>query len=295
MKLTFKTIAIFLCLLSIAKAKPQEDIDNAYFAMDELALTRQETAALALTKAWADGNRVGIKPFVGANGSIEFVFGAQYTSIVCAVLQVCDIELEPGEEVKDINVGDKARWLVEPSISGVGDSETQHLIIKPKDVNLNSSLIVTTNRRTYHLQLKSTLNRYMHHVSFIYPENAEAKWQKLLANKSKEISSATMKSGRRIDELDFNYELLGDAPWKPVRVYNDSQKTIIEMPEEIDSVEAPALLELRDDGGLFSEDSEVLVNYRIQNNKYIVDSVFKKAVLVAGVGSRQSRVTIVRR
>ena len=49
---------------------------------------------------------------------------------------------------------------------------------------------------------------------------------------------------------------------------------------------------VRKEGGLFSQDTEVMVNYRLQHDRYIVDAVFDKAYLIAGVGSDQSRVTI---
>ena len=39
----------------------------------------------------------------------------------------------------------------------------------------------------------------------------------------------------------------------------------------------------------------VMVNYRVQGDRYIVDTVFDKAILIAGVGSSQDRVTITRR
>lgn len=37
-----------------------------------------------------------------------------------------------------------------------------------------------------------------------------------------------------------------------------------------------------------------MVNYRLQGDRYIVDALFDKAMLIAGVGSRQRRVTITR-
>jgi len=37
-----------------------------------------------------------------------------------------------------------------------------------------------------------------------------------------------------------------------------------------------------------------MVNYRIQGLRYIVDSVFDKAVLLSGSGSSQEKVTITR-
>ena len=58
--------------------------------------------------------------------------------------------------------------------------------------------------------------------------------------------------------------------------------------------EAPALLVVRKDGGLFTDAETQMVNYRVQGNRYIVDSIFDKAILVSGVGSSQDNVTITR-
>jgi len=94
--------------------------------------------------------------------------------------------------------------------------------------------------------------------------------------------------------LDFNYKISGSARWKPVAVFNDGIKTMIEMPPTMAQTEAPTLLLVRSGGGLFSSEELVLVNYRVQRNRYIVDSLFDKAVLLAGVGMSQDRVTIAR-
>lgn len=48
------------------------------------------------------------------------------------------------------------------------------------------------------------------------------------------------------------------------------------------------------DGGLFSDDETVMVNYRVHGDRYIVDNVFDKAILIAGIGPGQDRVTITR-
>ena len=76
-----------------------------------------------------------------------------------------------------------------------------------------------------------------------------------------------------------------------MRVYNDGHKTIIQMPGTIEQTEAPTLLVLKKEK-IFSEDETVMVNYRIQGDRYIVDSVFNKAILIAGVGHNQDRTTI---
>lgn len=280
----------------LAQPASAEDLANKFFSTKNPTLTPAEKEALALSKRWGAVGAAGIKPASGPNGSVRFQFGAQQPSIVCAVLQVCDVSLQAGEQVNSIHLGDTARWTVEPAITGSGPSETQHLIIKPLDVGLETSLIVTTNRRTYHFKLRSHRTEYMAQIGFTYPEDAAAKWDALKMRERREKSERTIpQTGEYLGDLSFEYDLDGSTSWKPVRVYNDGRKTIIEMPKTMSQTEAPSLLVVRKDGGLFSDDETVIVNYRVQNDRYIVDMVFDKAILVAGVGSSQDRVTITRR
>lgn len=231
----------------------------------------------------------------GQNGAINFLFGAQQPSIVCAVLQVCDVSLQAGEQVNGIHLGDTARWTVEPAITGSGPGETLHLIIKPLDVGLETSLVVTTNRRTYHMRLRSHRTEYMPQVAFSYPEDSMAKWDALQRKETKQQEQGTIPAtGEYLGNLSFDYDVSGSTSWKPARVYNDGSKTIIEMPRSMEQTEAPTLLVVRKEGGLFSDDETVMVNYRVQGARYIVDTVFDKAILIAGVGNSQDRVTITR-
>lgn len=274
------------------------DMAEKYFSKNNPKLTAQEKAAIAIAKRWAAGTPTGMKPVAGANGSVRFLFGAQQPSIVCAVLQVCDVALQPGEQVNSIHLGDTARWTVEPAITGSGPTETLHLIIKPMDVGLETSLIVTTDRRTYHMRLKSHRTQYMPQVAFTYPEDALAKWDTLHkreVQKRERESNTLPQTGEYLGNLDFAYDVDGDAPWKPVRVYSDGKKTIIQMPRVMSQTEAPSLLVLRKKGGWFADDDVTLVNYRVQGDRFIVDMVFEKAILVSGVGSSQDRITVSRR
>lgn len=282
-----------MVIFSLALAAPGDDIADNYFNKTNPTLTPQEREALAITKA---GSATTIKPVAGAGGDIKFMYGVQQPSIVCAVLQLCDVALQAGEQVNSINLGDTARWTVEPAISGSGPTEIQHIIIKPMDVGLESSLIVTTNRRSYHFRLRSHRTEYMHQISFTYPEEAQAKWDIIQRREKKEIHDNTLPTtGQYLGDLFFDYDLSGSVSWKPVRVYNDGRKTIIEMPHTMQQTEAPTLLVVRKEGDLFNDDETVIVNYRVQNNRYIVDTVFDRAILIAGVGGSQDRVTISRR
>lgn len=266
-----------------------EKQEDKYFSKDNPVLTDQEEEALSITKRLDDA---AINPVEGKNGSISYLFGTQQPSILCAVLQVCDVALQVGEKVNNVELGDTARWSVEPAVSGTSSGEIQHLIIKPMDVGLETSLVVTTNWRTYHFKLRSHRKHYMPQVSFTYPDEAEKKWNAIKAKDLRERSEKTIpQTGEYLGDLSFDYDITGDAPWKPVRVYNDGHKTIIQMPSTMEQTEAPTLLVLRKER-TFSEDETVMVNYRIQGDRYIVDTVFRKAILIAGVGEDQDRITI---
>lgn len=301
----FKSIFLFFLLLVFPLftntalgeelSKPIS-IESLYFdSTQDPKLTQNEKIALELVREWSADSTKAVKPTIGADGSIQFLFGASQPGIICAVTHITDVQLEPGERVNSLHYGDTARWIIEPAITGFGGTEVQHLIIKPKDVGLETSLVVTTDRRTYHMRLKSTQKQYMTKVSFIYPDNIMAKWDTLKAKSVARIQRDTIpETNEYIGKLDFEYDIDGQAKWKPLRVYNDGKKTIIQMPQTMKQAEAPSLLVVQKEGGLFSDPVTVMVNYRIHKSRYIIDRIFDKAILIVGVGGDQEKITITR-
>lgn len=285
-------------LASAAAAQPASEPD-AYFSRSNVTLSATEQRGLAITDQFLNDSSSAIQPMPAPGGAVSFVFGVTAPSIVCAVLQVCDIELQPGEQINSVNLGDTARWLIEPAVSGSGAGEVQHLIVKPLDVGLETNLVVTTDRRTYHMRLRSHRSQYMARIVFLYPDDANAKLRAFTRRAELlRVSAAQSGPAHQADyasRLDFNYSIEGRAPWKPVRVFNDGVKTIVEMPTIMQQTEAPSLLVVRRDGSPRDDKDKILVNYRLQDNRYIVDQVFDRAVLIAGVGRRQDRVVITRR
>lgn len=285
--------AVLVLLLPLpATAGSDPSVEDVLSGSNPL-LTPQEQTGLAYGE---QGAAVGSAPVAGANGFITFPYGVNQISIVCAPLHVCDVALQPGEQVNSVNVGDNVRWSIEPALTGTGAEEVQHVIIKPREVGLETSLVVATNRRAYYLRLRSHKTRYMPQVAFSYPEDSAVKFDLLKARQQREVKEKTIpQTSDYLPKLSFEYDVSGQAAWKPVRVYNDGARTVIEMPPSIAQTEAPILLLVRKEGGLFTDAEEVMVNYSLQGSRYIVDTIFEKAVLVAGVGSHQNRVTIQRR
>jgi len=292
MKHTIISAALALAPALSFAASPA-DLADAYFPASEVKLNPQEKASLEIAKRFDAGAGADIKPVALQDGSIQFAYGVTRPTVICAVLQVCDIELQAGEQVLSLQVGD-TRFNLEPAITYLAGEEVQHVLVKATDVALDTSLVIMTDRRSYHMRLRSHRSEYMPRVVFSYPgeiqKQFEAKRAKVEAKRQEQTLPAT---GEYLGNLNFNYQVSGDAPWKPLRVYNDGQKTIIQVPAAIAQTEAPALMVLRG-GGFFSDPEQVIVNYRLQGDRYIVDMVFDKAVLIAGVGGGQDSVTITR-
>ncbi len=242
-----------------------------------------------IVNQWTKGNRVS--PITkGNNGEIEMIYGLSQPHILTAILQVTDIQFEQGETITSIHLGDTARWSMEHIKANTIYGYQDHIIVKPKDINLLTSLVVVTDKRTYHLQLKSTERQYYPMVKFHYPSSLIVRSNREeMTVKTKEISMKDITTGSYLKDLSFGYTIKGNAKFKPVRVYNDGLKTIVELPRTINSSNIPILMTLEPESK-----KPVIVNYRYQNNKFIVDAVFDKAILISGVGSKQKKITLIR-
>lgn len=242
-------------------------------------LNMNEAKGTALSGKWRGQSGLVTR---GPDGKVIFLFGETQPSVVCSPLQVCDIELQGGEIVRDVLVGDTVRWKVEPATSGAVGGQAIHLIVKPSEPGLVTSMVVTTSRRTYHIQLKSHSSQYMARVGFEYPEDASTK----LSDVNARIQAMTGPGGGvPPEQLAFSYSLSGRAPWRPSRVYSDGQKTYIQFPRAISGQDAPVLF-------VVSGGENRVVNYRMKNDMMIVDYNIDKAVLISGVGWKQQKITI---
>ena len=121
--------------------KTAPEID--YISPKVVPLTPKEKKALSLSDDWA---RQNVDPVLSGGGKVVYVHGASLPTIVATPMQVSDVELEAGEVVNEIVVGDSARWMVESGSTGSGPDARMHLFIKPVDAGLESSTVITTNR-----------------------------------------------------------------------------------------------------------------------------------------------------
>ena len=107
----------------------------------------------------------------------RFLFGTTIPAIVCGVGHVCDLEFQVGEKlISPIRIGDKDRWGLDVVVVSQPNGEIPHLTIMPADFGLETSIIVLTNRRTYHIKLASSRTFSMPHSMFSYPDELASRW-----------------------------------------------------------------------------------------------------------------------
>jgi P-type conjugative transfer protein TrbG len=224
------------------------------------------------------------RAFVNAVQVYPFSDGVLYR-LYAAPERVTDIALQVGEAVISVAAGDTVRWTVGDTTSGAGDTKRVHILVKPFTAGLSTNLIITTDRRAYHVELESTSTTAMAALSWTYPQD------ELIAIRraaEQERAATPVASGLAIDQLYFGYTISGDnPPWRPLRAFDDGRQTFIEFPPSIAVGEAPPLFVLGPTG------EAQLVNYRVSGRFYVVDRLFDTAELRLGA-KKQAIVRITR-
>ena len=211
--------------------------------------------------------------YVNAIQVYPYTQGALYR-LYAAPERISDIVLQPGEKLTSVSAGDTVRWIIGDTVSGTGGNERVHVLVKPFAPGLATNLVITTDRRAYHLQLESTEKTAMAAISWTYPSD---KLTTLRRRNAAAEAALPVASNVSLGNIRFRYAISGDnPPWKPLRAFDDGRKVYIEFPKRIDQGEAPPLFVVGTDGG-----SE-LVNYRMRGNHYIVDRLFAAAELRLG-------------
>lgn len=211
--------------------------------------------------------------YVNAIQVWPFTDGALY-QVYAAVGRVTVISLQVGEELVTVAAGDTVRWIVGDTSSGAGDALRVNVMVKPIRSGLKTNLVITTNRRTYLVELTSTEKAWMASVSWEYPKDKMLALQRQAQAAS---AAAPVESGLTLEKIRFRYAVSGsNPPWKPLRAFDDGEKVYIQFPQGIAQGELPPLFVIGAQG-----DGQ-LVNYRFRAPYYIVDRLFGAAELRLG-------------
>lgn len=248
---------------------------------NQLMQSKRHTKIVMGTNAVEEANKKAVVQASSAstqNAIIVFPYepGDLY-QIYTTPLNVTDVQFQPGEQIISVAAGDTVRWQISKTASGIDNNRIEHLLVKPLEEDLDTTMVATTNMRTYHVLLKSTKNTFMATVQWQYPEqpiNTD------LNNAQPGNTASFSMPAINFSNLDLNYHTKvkrGDTPdWLPKAIFNDGLKTYIEFPGRIQS--APALFIKQSGSG------DAAVNYRVVGNYYVVDQVITAAELTSGNG-----------
>jgi type IV secretion system protein VirB9 len=234
-----------------------------------------------------------------------FPFGHTQPVLACAPLRASVVELEEGETVLGVVAGDTERFAVDLAATG-RSGRTPLVVVKPLAYDVTTNLVVSTDRRVYHVTLDSAprpsarrgrgedLNpqaRYARHVRFYYPDDPPLRGGTLAALA---IGAATDAAAVRptaasgddaavsLDDLTFDYEWSGDPVLgeRVARVFDDGAHTYVQLARGR-SGEAPVLYAIGPDG------SREVLNYAYRPARggagtYVADRVLERADLVLG-------------
>ena len=209
--------------------------------------------------------------------------GALY-QVYAAPGQITNITLEPGESLTGagpIAAGDTTRWIIGDTESGSGANRRVHILVKPTRTDIATNLVVTTDRRTYMIELRAREALYMPSVAWAYPAPP--------AGQRQSVPTTPVIPAEAARNYRYALQVQGDSPpWRPISVFDDGRRVYVVFPRGIVQGEMPPIFVLGTNG------EPQIVNSRVHQNVLIVDRLFGAAELRLGSGNRQQVVRIVR-
>lgn len=260
---------------------------------DTAATTSSPDTGDAVSAAARDYRGSGVARTVTQGNFITFPYGHGQPTLTCTVLRACVIELQSGEVVVSRIAGDTERWEITPAASGA-DGRTVLIVVKPRDCDITTNVVLATDRRLYDLTLDSPPCRtrstnpqqaYARHVRFYYPDETVERW-------STPAPPAPVRLAPDALILNFAYNVTKDRkfPWMPAQVFDDGARVYIKLPPDARQTEAPVLFVLDEGGG------KTLLNYAVADgDTYVADRLFHRAVLISGIDGHERKVLIERK
>lgn len=249
-----------------------------------------DDAAVAMAKAWQRGEKA--KPIMSDDGKVVFAFGQSMPKLTCSPTRACDVEMQPGEKINTVVLGDKVNWAWQAANSTEKGKPVQHVVIQPRDNNVETNAIITTDRRTYHIRLFAPKEEgvYLNRVGFYYPDELVESWESragaVAASKTQETNLRMTEETFAPEDLDMDYRITGSADFRPVRVYNTGKKVYVVMPKAaMEAGEAPLLVLIDEDGQanvVNVHPKRPVEGGKQKDYMYVVDRLFTTAELRLG-------------
>ncbi len=248
----------------------------------------------------------GKAPIVKRAGFLQFPFGEVQPILNCQPNYGCDIELQAGEKVSAVILGNDPLWDYLLWESNQNSTAISHITIGPRVNKAKTNVIIGTDRRTYHLELVSTKNSdYVRSAKFYYPrerlKELQAKQRRTNQLKAKKAKLDSLSKSLPYQVLNFNWEVeaKNSITWKPIRVFDDSAHIYIYFPEHVVFEDFPGVYTSTSEGKLSQPTWRSVApdpERSDEKGSYLmVDGMFEELQLLGGFRGKQETVTITRK
>lgn len=176
-----------------------------YKSKADVPLPPTAEAAVHVSERWRTEMNT---PAPGPDGRVLYSYGAGLPIIVCAPLRICIVELEPGEHLVEApHIGDSVRWRISPASYGRANAPITVLVLKPQEPGLDTTLLITTDRRAYYMRLVSKPEDFTARVAFEYPDEQSAdQWKAFLAQQEEGRAKQSDEGlPTSIESMNFQY------------------------------------------------------------------------------------------
>lgn len=176
------------------------------------------------------------------------------------------IELQEGEEIGTITMGDSTGWQMHPA--------GNRIFLKPIDKDATTNMTLITNKRMYFFELHAEKAKNIDDpglafiVKFLYPDSEQ---QSVSADTT---PSSLIPNLRKLENFNFKYSISGSAIVAPIKIFDDGRFTYFEFRDK--NAPVPAFFSVDDDG------KESIVNYQVAGDYIVVERVESRFTLRHG-------------
>lgn len=200
------------------------------------------------------------------------------------------IELDPNDEVRDYSTGFSSGWEL--------NRRDNVFYLKPKNVDVDTNMMVRTAKRAYIFELKVVATDWQaldqakragvqYKITFRYPQDES--FPEATQQVADYPGQSTKLQGGRPYNFDYAYATRSKAPWMvPVSVYDDGRFTYVEMPDltQFPTGNFPAVY-----GRESRRGEDFVVNTTVEKNTIVVHGTYNYLVIRHGkntVGLRRN-------
>ena len=257
-------------------------------------------------------SKTGKAPIVKRAGFVQFPYGEVQPILNCQPNYGCDIQLQPGEQVQAVILGNEPLWDYLVWESNQQYVPIPHVTIGPRVSNARTNAIIGTDRRTYHLEFLSTRkSEYVRSAKFYYPRERLREFQlkqkkktkrktthKRMTKRAKLLEEMSTSSKLPYQFISFGWEVKADrwANWKPKRVFDDGLHIYLQFPDHVTFEDLPGIYFPTDDGELSQPVWRSVKpdpkRSRETGAYLMIDGIFDELHLIGGFNGEQKKVVI---